>query len=143
MSFKGFRDFITRGNLVELAVAFVIAVAFAALLKAFIGDLITPILAALGGNPNFANLSFTINKSNFLYGDFIDALLTFVLTAAVIYYFVVLPYQRMRERHDSKPAGAATTRPCPYCVSDVPVVATRCPFCTSQLEASQSAPEAP
>ncbi len=135
MSLKGFRDFITRGNLVELAVAFVIGVAFAALLKAFIGDLITPILAAFGGSPNFSNLSFTINNSNFLYGDFIDALLTFLLTAAVIYYFVVLPYQRIRERFDTKPAGAATTRPCPYCISDVPITATRCPFCTSQLEA--------
>jgi len=130
---KGFRDFITRGNLVELAVAFVIGLAFAALLKAFISDLITPILAALGGNPNFSALTFTINNSNFFIGDFIDALLTFLLTAAVIYYFVVLPYSQYRDRYLTKPAGDTDTRSCPFCVSDIPITATRCPFCTSQL----------
>jgi large conductance mechanosensitive channel len=136
MGLKGFRDFITRGNLVELAVAFIIGVAFAALLKAFIGDLITPILAAFGGSPNFGNLSFTINNSNFLYGDFIDALLTFLLTAAVVYYFVVLPYQQFRDRYVTQPPPPATTQPCPYCLSDIPMAATRCPFCTSQLSSS-------
>src|SRR5438270_12230313 len=97
INLKGFREFITRGNLVELAVAFVMGVAFAALLKAFIGDFITPILSAIGGNANFEQLSFTINNSTFGYGDFINALLTFLLTAAVIYYFVVVPYQAYRD----------------------------------------------
>jgi large conductance mechanosensitive channel len=138
MSLKGFRDFIVRGNLVELAVAFVIGLAFAALLKAFISDIITPILAAFGGSPNFGALSFTINSSHFYYGDFIDALLTFLLTAAVIYYFVVLPYTTYKER--GKPPAAIETRPCPYCYSDVPEAATRCPFCTSELAAAVPTP---
>src|SRR5579872_3769899 len=131
MGLKGFRDFITRGNLVELAVAFVLGVAFAALLKAFIADLITPILAIFGGSANFSELNFTINNSTFLYGDFINALLTFVLTAAVIYYFVVIPYNQYRDRYLTKPAEETTVRPCPFCLSDVPLAATRCPFCTS------------
>jgi large conductance mechanosensitive channel len=140
MGLKGFRDFITRGNLVELAVAFVMGVAFAAVLKAFIGDLITPILSAFGGNANFGQLSFTINNSHFLYGDFIDALLTFVLTAAVLYYFVVLPYTQYRERFRTEPAGDVTTTKCPYCFSDIPTEATRCPFCTSDVAAATAGP---
>ena len=96
---SGFKTFILRGNLVELAVAFVMGVAFAALIQAFIKDLITPILAAIGGKPDFSQLSFTINNSNFLYGDFINALITFVLIALVIYYFVVVPYNRMMSQY--------------------------------------------
>src|SRR5437588_10506728 len=108
MDLKGFREFIMRGNLVELAVAFVIATAFAALLKAFIADLITPILAAFGGQPDFGQLTFTINGSNFFYGDFINALITFVLIAAVIYYFVVVPYNRLVVMRKTEPVPGVT-----------------------------------
>lgn len=139
MGLKGFRDFIMRGNLVELAVAFVIGVAFAALLKAFIDDIITPILAAIGGKPNFSALTFTINGSHFFYGAFINALLTFLITAAVIYYFVVIPYNRLMERYKTETPPAVATKDCQYCLSSVPQAATRCPFCTSQLEGTQPA----
>ncbi|HLJ66045.1 MAG TPA: large conductance mechanosensitive channel protein MscL [Chloroflexota bacterium] len=128
---SGFKAFILRGNLVDLAVAFVMGVAFAALVQAFIKDLITPILAAIGGKPNFAGLSFTINHSNFLYGDFINALISFVVIAAVIYYFVVVPYGRLMTRYGRQQPAAEKN--CPYCAMAIPVPATRCPSCTSQL----------
>lgn len=133
MSLQGFKNFIMRGNLVELAVAFVIGAAFAALLKAFIADLITPILAAFGGQPDFSKLSFTINKSTFLYGDFINNLITFLLIAAVIYYFVVVPYNRLMERRKTETPIEPVTRDCPYCLSSIPAAATRCAFCTSEV----------
>lgn len=136
-SLKGFRDFLMRGNLLELAVAFVIAVAFAALLQAFIRDLIMPIIQAIGGKPNLSDLSFSINNANFLWGDFLSALLIFIITAAAIYYFVVLPYQTFQTRR--RGPQASTTRDCPYCLSTVPVQASRCPFCTSQLGAAVDA----
>jgi large conductance mechanosensitive channel len=142
MGLKGFREFIMRGNLVELAVAFVIGAAFASLLKAFIADLITPILAAIGGKPNVSQLSFTINNSNFLYGDFINNLITFLMIAAVIYYFVVIPYNRLMDRFKTERPVETTTRDCPYCLSSIPVKASRCPFCTSQMTAGAPAPAA-
>jgi large conductance mechanosensitive channel len=138
MGLKGFRDFILRGNLIELAIAFIIGLAFAALLKAFIGDLITPILAAFGGQPDFGSLSFTINNSKFRYGDFIDALLTFLLTAAVIYYLIVLPYMTYRARQE--PPGALELHPCPFCFSEISIEATRCPHCTSHLTPAEPVP---
>jgi large conductance mechanosensitive channel len=136
VSLQGFKNFITRGNLVELAVAFVIGLAFATLLRAFISDLITPILAAFGGQPIFSELNFTINGSTFLYGDFLNALITFVATAAIIYYFVVVPYSRLTALRESEAAAESETRDCPFCVSEIPVQATRCPHCTSQVPAA-------
>jgi large conductance mechanosensitive channel len=133
MSLKGFREFIMRGNLVELAVAFVIGTAFAALLKAFIADLITPIIAAIFGQPDFGALNFTINSSVFRYGDFIDAAVTFLSIAALIYYFVVVPYNALQERRKTAPPEDPTEKKCPYCLIDIPAAATRCPACTSQL----------
>lgn len=131
---KGFRDFLLRGNLVELAVAVVIGVAFAAMVTAFVKDLITPLIAALGGNPNFSSLSFTINHSKFLYGDFINVVLAFLIIAAVVYFFVVMPYMRLMQ-HFRPAVAPIPMHDCPFCASSVPVVATRCPFCTSQLTA--------
>lgn len=132
---SGFRAFILRGNLVELAVAFVIGVAFVAVIAAFVADIITPIIAAIGGQPNFSGLTFTINNSQFLYGAFINALLTFVIIAGVIYFLVVVPYNRLRERFMPE-VPPAPTKDCPFCVSSVPEAATRCPFCTAEMPAT-------
>ena len=129
---KEFKQFLMRGNLVELAVAFIIGVVFAALLKAFIADLITPIIALIFGQPNFENLSFTINSSHFLYGDFLNALITFVTTALVIFLFVVKPYNMLMERRAQEDPDS---KECPECTSVIPIKARRCPECTSELTA--------
>jgi len=125
-----FKKFLMRGNLVELAVAFVIGVVFAALVKAFIADLITPIIAVIFGQPSFGGLSFTINSSHFLYGDFINSLITFVTTVAAIFFFVVKPYNVLVARRAKDDPGS---KECPECTSTIPVKATRCPQCTAQL----------
>jgi large conductance mechanosensitive channel len=136
---RGFRDFLLRGNVVDMAIAVVIGVAFGAVVTAFVKDLITPLIAAVGGKPDFSKLSFTVNNSHFLYGDFINALVAFVIIAAVIYFFVVVPYNRLMSRFKPMPEPAPT-RECPFCLSNVPAAATRCPFCTSELEAQTQAP---
>jgi large conductance mechanosensitive channel len=122
-----FKDFLIKGNLVALAVAFVMGVVFAALVKAFIADLITPIIALIFGKPNFANLSFTINSSHFLYGDFINYLITFVTTGFAVFFFVVKPYARFEKKEEP------TTKDCPECTSEIPLAAKRCPFCTAAI----------
>jgi large conductance mechanosensitive channel len=127
-----FKKFLMRGNLVELAVAFVMGVVFAALLKAFIADLITPIIALIFGKPNFENLSFTINSSHFLYGDFLNALFTFLVTAFVIFLFVVKPYNHLMDRRAKEDPD---TKECPECTLAIPVNARRCPECTAELAA--------
>jgi len=128
---KGFKAFLLRGNLVELAVAVVIAVAFAALITAFVKDLVTPLIAAIGGKPDFSGLYFTVNNSKFTYGDFINALVGFLIIAAVIYFLVVLPYQAFSERARSEPPADPTVKKCPECLSEIPIDAHRCAFCTS------------
>ena len=127
---KGFRAFLLRGNVVDLAIAVVIGVAFTAVITAFVKDLITPLIAALGGKPDFSALYFTVNHSRFLFGDFIDALLAFVIIAAVIYFFVVLPYTAWTERSRKAPSDP-TTKKCTECLSEIPKDARRCAFCTS------------
>ncbi len=129
---KGFRDFILRGNLVDLAVAVVIGAAFGALVTALVSDLITPIIAAIGGKPDFSNLSFTINKSHFLYGHFLNAVITFTIIAAVVYFLVVKPVAALLERLVPK-KEVGPTRACPECLSDIPEAARRCSFCTSEV----------
>ncbi|HWE07802.1 MAG TPA: large conductance mechanosensitive channel protein MscL [Solirubrobacteraceae bacterium] len=128
-----FKKFLMRGNLVELAVAFIIGAVFAALVKAFIADLITPIIALIIGKPNFENLSFTINSSHFLYGDFINNLVTFVTTAAVVFFFVVEPYNSLMARRTKEDPD---TKECPECTSAIPLRARRCPQCTAELAAA-------
>jgi large conductance mechanosensitive channel len=127
----GFRKFLFRGNLIDLAVAVIIGLAFNAVVQALIADIITPLLAAIGGKPNFSTLSFTINHSHFLYGSFINAVLSFVIIAAVIYFIVVGPVNRvttlMARRQE------ATERDCPQCLQSIPVAAKRCMFCTSEV----------
>ena len=129
---KGFRDFILRGNLVDLAVAVVVGAAFGTVVQALVKDLITPLIAAIGGKPDFSDLSFTINKSHFLYGEFINALVAFAIVAAVVYFFVVTPFAALLERFMPK-KEVGPTRSCPECLSDIPAAARRCSFCTSQV----------
>jgi len=128
---KGFKTFVLRGNVVDLAIAVVIAVAFGVVIAAFVKDLVTPLIAALGGKPDFSSLYFTINHSRFLYGDFINAVIAFVIIAAVIYFFVVMPYQAMVERSRKEPPADPTTKKCPECLSEIPKDARRCAFCAS------------
>lgn len=126
---QGFKAFLLRGNVVDLAVAVVLGVAFTAVVTAFVKDLITPLIAALFGKPDFSSLNFTINNSKFLYGDFINALIAFVIVAAVIYYLVVLPINALIARsHREKPADP-TTKKCTECLSEIPIGAKRCAFC--------------
>ena len=132
---KGFRDFILRGNVVDLAVAVVIGAAFGSIVTALVKDLITPLIAAIGGQPDFSAITFTINNSKFLIGDFINALVSFLIIAAVIYYLVVLPVNKLMERFKPEvPPAPETTRECPYCTSKIAKAASRCPFCTSEVK---------
>lgn len=129
---KGFKEFILRGNVVDLAVAVVIGAAFGALIAAFVADVLTPLIAAIFGQPNFASLTFTIHQSHFLYGAFINAVLSFLFVAAAIYFFVVVPLNALSARRKGE-ESPATSRPCPRCLSEIPVAATRCAFCTSEV----------
>jgi large conductance mechanosensitive channel len=125
-----FKKFLMKGNLVTLAVAFVMATVFAALMKAFIADLITPIIALIFGKPDFGSLTFTINSSHFHYGDFINYVITFVVTAAAIFFFVVKPYESAEARWGK---DDPTIKKCPECTLKIPADATRCPECTAVL----------
>jgi large conductance mechanosensitive channel len=130
---KEFRQFILRGNLVDLAVAVVLGAAFGAVISALVKDLITPLIAAIFGKPDFSGLSFTINNSHFLYGDFLNALLAFVTVAAVLFFFVVKPVNTLMTRYKPEPAPDRETHDCPQCLSSIPVEARRCAFCTAEL----------
>jgi large conductance mechanosensitive channel len=130
---KEFREFILRGNVVDLAVAVVIGTAFTAVVNALVKDLITPIIAALFGEPLFTGLTFSINGSRFAYGDFLNAVLTFVLVAAAVFFFVVKPVNYLMERRRTGPDVESTTRDCPECLSAIPIAASRCAFCTSEV----------
>ncbi len=132
---KGFRDFILRGNVVDLAVAVVIGAAFGAIVEALVKDLVTPLIAAIGGQPDFSGIYFTINNSKFLIGDFVNSLVSFLIIATVIYFFVVLPVNKLMQRFKPKAvAEPETTRDCPYCLSKIPKKASRCASCTSPVE---------
>jgi large conductance mechanosensitive channel len=129
---QDFKKFLMQGNLVALAVAVVIGTAFAALVKALVADLITPIIALIFGKPNFENLSFTINSSHFLYGDFINAAFTFVTIAAAVFFLVVRPYEAFQSRRAEEDPDI---KECPECTNDIPAKARRCPECTAVLAA--------
>lgn len=130
---KDFKEFLLRGNLVDMAVGIVIGVAFTAVVTALVSDLITPLIAAIGGKPDFAGLTFTINHSNFLYGMFFNALISFVVIAAVVFFLVVKPVNALMNRRRTEPEVAQTTRECPECLSQIPLAARRCAFCTAQV----------
>ena len=130
---KEFRSFILRGNLIDLAVAVVIGTAFTAVVTALVKNIITPLIAAIGGEADFSGLAFTINGSRFLYGEFINALLSFVIVAAVCFFLIIKPVNALMARFQPDTAVDVKTRECPECVSDIPVTATRCAFCTTRV----------
>ncbi len=133
----GFKQFLLRGNVVDLAVAVVIGGAFGAVVTALVKDLLTPLIAAIGGQPDFSAIQFTVNGSQFLIGDFINAVISFVLIAAAIYFFVVSPMNALmaRRRRGEAPADP-TTKKCPECLSEVPIAARRCAFCAQPISAA-------
>jgi large conductance mechanosensitive channel len=131
---REFRDFLFRGNIVDLAVAVVIGAAFTGVVNALVADIITPLIAAIFGKPNFGDLSFTINKSQFLYGDFLNQVISFVLTAAVIFFLIIKPMNMLIARRKAGQVTSPTTKVCPECLSEIPLAAHRCAFCTSVVE---------
>jgi large conductance mechanosensitive channel len=131
---REFRAFVLRGNMIDLAVAVVIGTAFTAVVNAVVKDLITPLIAAIGGQPDFSGLAFTINGSRFAYGDFLNALLAFLLVATVVFFLVVKPVNALVARlRPVDPEPDSPTRPCPDCLSPIPRAASRCAFCTSEV----------
>jgi large conductance mechanosensitive channel len=130
---REFRAFIVRGNLVDLAVAVVIGTAFTAVVNALVKDIITPLIAAIGGEPNFGALAFTVNGSRFAYGDFLNATLTFLIVAAVMFFLVIKPVNLLMDALRTEPEVDSPTRSCPECLSDIPLRASRCAFCTSEV----------
>ncbi|MEV0163624.1 large conductance mechanosensitive channel protein MscL [Nonomuraea fuscirosea] len=129
----GFKQFLLRGNIVELAVAVIIGATFSGLVQALVTDLVTPLIGAITGGrqPDFADYSFTVNGSRFLYGDFLNHLLSFLIIAAVVYWVIVAPMTRLISLFDRN--KAATTKQCPECLSDIPAEARRCANCTVVL----------
>jgi large conductance mechanosensitive channel len=140
--FDGFRKFIMRGNVVDLAVAVVIGAAFTDVVNSLVEDIINPILAAIVGKPDFSDLTITIRDSVITYGNFITAIINFLLVAAAIYFVVVKPMNMVHERLQ---AGEGTpdpdTKQCPECLSTIPIAATRCAFCGVSL-AGKASPDA-
>ena len=134
----GFKKFLLQGNLVDIAVGIVIGASFGAVVTALVKDLVTPIIGAFGGTPDFSGLSFTVNNSKFLYGDFINALIAFVILAAVLWFVIVSPYAKFKARFTPPAVEEPKTKDCPYCLSAIPVPATRCAFCTSDLAAAKA-----
>lgn len=130
---REFRQFLLRGNVVDLAIAVVIGVAFGAVVTALVKDLITPLIAAIFGKPDFSNLTFVLHKSRFFYGDFLNFVITFVIVAAVIFFLVVVPINALIARSRKQPPADPTTRKCPECLSEIPIDARRCAHCTSQV----------
>jgi large conductance mechanosensitive channel len=126
---KGFKAFLMRGNVVELAVAVVIGVSFGAVITSFVKDLVTPLISAIGSKPDFSSLDFTINNSKFTYGDFLNAVIAFVIVVAVIYFFVIVPYTALMARIRTDTPADPTTKKCPECLSEIPIDARRCAFC--------------
>jgi large conductance mechanosensitive channel len=131
---KGFKQFILRGNVLDLAVAVVMGAAFGAVVTALVKDLLTPIIAAVVGSPDFSSISMNLNGSKLLIGDFMNAVIAFLMLAVVVYFFVVLPVNSLMARLNRGEAPPdPTTKKCPECLSDVAIAARRCAFCTSAL----------
>jgi large conductance mechanosensitive channel len=133
---QDFRDFILRGNVVDLAIAVVIGAAFGAVVTALVEDFVTPLIAAIGGQPDFSSLDFTINDSTFRYGHFINQLLSFLIIAAVVFFFVVVPVNKLMAKRKTQETVDEPVRDCPQCLSSIPVRANRCAFCTSEVGAA-------
>lgn len=137
---QGFKKFLFRGNVVDLAVAVVIGAAFGAVVTSLVANIFTPFIAAIVGKPDFSNFSLTINNSKIMYGSFLNAVISFLLIAAAVYFFIVLPMNAIveRQRRGEAPPDP-TTKKCPECLSDIPIAARRCAFCTSVVVASAAA----
>jgi large conductance mechanosensitive channel len=131
---KGFKQFLMRGNVIDLAVAVVMGAAFGAVVTALVKDLITPLIAAIVGKPDFSGIKFTVNSSQFAIGEFINALVSFILIGAAVYFFVVLPMNTLMARlKRGEVPPDPTTKQCPECLSEIPIAARRCKFCTASL----------
>jgi len=131
---KGFKQFILRGNVLDLAVAVVIGAAFGDVVKALVADLLTPIVSAIGGKPDFSAIQFKINGSNFAIGDFVNKVIAFLMVAAAIYFFVVAPVNAIQERrHRGEAPPDPTTKKCPECLTEIPIAARRCAACTQPV----------
>lgn len=131
---KGFRDFILRGNVIDLAVAVIIGSAFGAIVNALVKDIITPIIGVLGRKPDFSSIIFNVNGSKFMVGDFLNALISFLIIAAVIYFFIVLPMNTLTKKLRSGKNVDPTEKTCPECLSLIPIKAKRCKYCTAVLK---------
>ncbi len=136
---KGFKQFLLRGNVVDLAVAVVMGATFGAVVTALVKDLLTPFIAAIVGKPDFSAISFTINSSQFLVGDLLNAIISFLLIGAAIYFFIVLPMNALISRSRKEPPPDPTTRKCPECLSEIPIAARRCAHCTSMVGTAEAA----
>ncbi|GAA3673264.1 large conductance mechanosensitive channel protein MscL [Nonomuraea antimicrobica] len=128
---NGFKKFLMQGNVIDLAVAVVIGAAFNAIVQSFVADLLTPLISAFGGLPDFSSLKITVGQSNFMYGNFINAVISFLMVAGVVYFLVVKPYTHFRDRTAAK--VESTTHECPECLSEIPKAASRCAFCSSEV----------
>jgi large conductance mechanosensitive channel len=126
---KGFRDFVLRGNVVDLAVAVVIGAAFTTVINSLVSDIINPLISAIVGKPNFSFLVAYLNGGKITYGNFINAIIQFIIIAAAIYFMVVMPVQKLLKRFFPSKAEPPKTKPCPQCLSDIPIAATRCAHC--------------
>jgi large conductance mechanosensitive channel len=126
---KGFRDFILRGNVVDLAIAVVIGAAFTAIITALVTDIINPLIAALVKKPDFSALTLNVNGGIIKYGDFLNAAISFLIIGFVVYFFVVVPVNTLMAKFHPKVVETPKTKPCPQCLSDIPIAATRCAHC--------------
>jgi large conductance mechanosensitive channel len=142
-TFDGFKQFILRGNVVDLAVGVLVGGAFGALVTSLVKDLFTPLIAAIFKQPDFSNLVFTINGSKFLYGDFINGIISFLIIAFTIYFLVVLPINSLIARTRKAPPADPTTKKCPFCKSEIMIDATRCAFCTQEVPLTPTGDNAP
>jgi large conductance mechanosensitive channel len=136
--FSDFKKFVLRGNVVDLAVAIVVGVAFTAMVTAFVADLVTPLIGAIFGKPNFSNLHFRFHNSTFKYGSFVNTVISFVIIATVVFFAVVVPLNALMKRLNLLPKEEPEpqTRECPECLSDIPLAARRCAHCTSEVPAA-------
>jgi large conductance mechanosensitive channel len=138
-----FRAFILRGNVIDLAVAVVIGAAFTAVVTSLVANIITPLIAAIFGKPDFSSLFFTINGSEFHYGNFINAVISFLLIALVVFFLIVKPMNALMARMGRGSEAETPSRECPYCMSSIPVTATKCAYCTSEVEPVPPPPDTP
>jgi large conductance mechanosensitive channel len=131
--FNGFKQFILRGNVVDLAVGVMMGAAFGSVVNALVKDMITPLIAAIIKAPDFSSLSFTINNSKFLYGDFFNSFISFIIISVTVYFFIVLPINSLTLKMSKKPPLDPTTKKCPQCFTEIPIQAKKCPNCTSEI----------